>query len=186
VLIASARLNRFLATDGHRRAVAVAALCGLGVAILGLMTQGGTYGTGYEQARGAVEGVALPLDFAPLKLLATLLSTLSGIPGGIFAPSLAVGAGVGSAVAHFLPAATPGAVVVLGMAGYFAGVVQAPITAFVIILEMTANHTMVIPLMIAAMLGYAVSRLLCPTPLYHALAENFRRSLAAEGVASGA
>jgi H+/Cl- antiporter ClcA len=181
VLAGSAWLRRFLATDGNRRAIMVAAICGLSVAVIGLMTQGGTYGTGYEQARGAVEGAALPLDFAPFKLLATLLSTLSGIPGGIFAPSLAVGAGVGSVVAHFLPAATPGAVVVLGMAGYFAGVVQAPITAFVIILEMTANHTMVIPLMIAAMLGYGVSRLLCPTPLYHALAENFRRSLAAEG-----
>jgi chloride channel protein, CIC family len=180
VLFGSARIARFTAKDPERRSLGVAAVCGLLVAAIGLVMQGDTYGTGYEQARGAVEGAALPPAFAPMKLLATLLSTLSGIPGGIFAPSLAVGAGIGSAVVHFLPGATPGAVVVLGMAGYFAGVVQAPITAFVIILEMTANHTMVIPLMIAAMLGYGVSRLLCPTPLYHALAEGFERRLAAE------
>ena len=180
VLFGSARIARFTAKDPERRSLGVAALCGLLVAAIGVFRHGATYGTGYEQARGAVEGNILPPDFAPLKLLATLLSSLSGIPGGIFAPSLAVGAGVGSAIVHFLPGATPGAVVVLGMAGYFAGVVQAPITAFVIILEMTANHTMVIPLMIAAMLGYGVSRLLCPTPLYHALAEGFERRLAAE------
>jgi H+/Cl- antiporter ClcA len=182
VLAGSARINGFLARHGDRRALLVAGLCGVGVAIIGLVTQGGTWGTGYEQARGAVEGVPLALDFAPLKLLATLLSSLAGIPGGIFAPSLSVGAGFGSAVAHLLPGATPGAVVVLGMAGYFAGVVQSPITAFVIILEMTADHTMVIPLMLAAMLGYGVSRLLCPEPLYHALAENFRKSLSGESV----
>ena len=180
VLFGSARIGRFTAKDPERRSLAIAAVCGVLVAAIGLFMQGATYGTGYEQARGAVEGNILPPDFAPLKLLTTLLSSLSGIPGGIFAPSLAVGAGVGSVVVHFLPGATPGAVVVLGMAGYFAGVVQAPITAFVIILEMTANHTMVIPLMIAAMLGYGVSRLLCPTPLYHALAEGFERRLEAE------
>ncbi|MEI9982372.1 MAG: chloride channel protein [Aliidongia sp.] len=180
VLFGSVRLGRFIAAAPNRRSIAVAGLCGLLVAIIGIVSQGSTYGTGYEQAKSAVEGTILPLGFAPLKLLTTLLSTISGIPGGIFAPSLAVGAGVGSVVAHFIPGATAGAVVVLGMAGYFAGVVQAPITAFVIILEMTANHTMVIPLMIAAMLGYGVSRLLCPTPLYHALAENFERSLVAQ------
>jgi H+/Cl- antiporter ClcA len=180
VLFGSASIARFIAKAPERRALGVAGLCGLLVAAIGVFTQGATYGTGYEQARGAVEGTILPPIFAPLKLLTTLLSSLSGIPGGIFAPSLAVGAGVGSAVVHFLPGAAPGAVVVLGMAGYFAGVVQAPITAFVIILEMTANHTMVIPLMIAAMLGYGVSRLLCPTPLYHALAEGFEKRLETE------
>jgi H+/Cl- antiporter ClcA len=180
VLFGVARIARFTATDTERRSLGVAAVCGLLVAVIGVFMQGATYGTGYEQARSAVEGTILPPDFAPMKLMATLLSTLSGIPGGIFAPSLAVGAGVGSLVVHLLPGASAGAVVVLGMAGYFAGVVQAPITAFVIILEMTANHTMVIPLMIAAMLGYGVSRLLCPTPLYHALAESFERRLAAE------
>jgi H+/Cl- antiporter ClcA len=143
------------------------------VALIAIVSDGSSWGTGYDQARGALEGRGLAWDFAPLKLLATLLSTLAGIPGGIFAPSLAVGAGVGSLVAPWFPDAVTGAVVVLGMAGYFAGVVQAPITAFVIITEMTANHAMVIPLMVAAVLGYGTSRLINPEPLYHALAADF-------------
>jgi len=62
-----------------------------------------------------------------------------------------------------------GIAAVLGMSGYFAGVVQAPMTAFVIIVEMTGNHDNVIPIMAAAMIGYGVSRLIAPEPLYHAL-----------------
>ena len=73
--------------------------------------------------------------------------------------------------------------VLLGMAGYFAGVVQAPITAFVIMLEMTNDHAMALPLMAVSLLAYGVSRLVCPRPIYHALAEQFlrRRDDAAAG-----
>ena len=59
------------------------------------------------------------------------------------------------------------------MAAYFAGVVQAPITAFVIVMEMTDNHAMVVPLMLATLLATAVSRVVCPRPLYKALATNY-------------
>ena len=69
--------------------------------------------------------------------------------------------------------ADPGALVVIGMAAYFAGVVQAPITAFVIVMEMTDNHDMVVPLMLATLLATAVSRMTCPRPLYKALADNY-------------
>jgi H+/Cl- antiporter ClcA len=61
----------------------------------------------------------------------------------------------------------------LGMAGYFAGVVQAPMTAFVIILEMTGNHDNVIALMLASMLGYGTARIVSHEPLYHALSRIF-------------
>jgi H+/Cl- antiporter ClcA len=64
------------------------------------------------------------------------------------------------------------------MVAYFAGVVQAPITAFVIVTEMTNDHAMVIPLMAAAFIGHAASRLVCREGVYHALAKNF---LAAAG-----
>ena len=112
-----------------------------------------------------------------MKLAATILSYASGIPGGIFAPSLAVGAGLGRSVAHLLPAAAPGAVVLLGMVAYFSGVVQAPITAAVIVMEMTDNQQMTVALMAASFLAYGVSRLLCPQPLYGALAERFIANL---------
>jgi H+/Cl- antiporter ClcA len=157
-----------------RRPVVFAALCGLGLAILGFLSDGSTYGTGYAQARSVVEGqAALPIAFPVLKLAATVLSYVSGIPGGIFAPSLAVGAGIGSWVSDLLPTAPSGAVVLLGMAAYFSGVVQAPITATVIVMEMTDDQRVTVPLMATAFLAFAISRLICRRPLYGALARRF-------------
>ncbi|HTR16913.1 MAG TPA: chloride channel protein [Acetobacteraceae bacterium] len=165
------RAGRFVA----RRPVVIAALCGLAIALIGLASGGSSYGTGYAEAHALVAGQSdTPVRFFVLKALATIVSYCSGIPGGIFAPSLAVGAGLGRVIAHVLPAAPAGAVVLLGMVAYFSGVVQAPLTAAVIVMEMTDNQQMTIPLMAAAFLGFAASRLVCPRPLYDALAHGFR------------
>lgn len=167
---ATGRLGLWLA----RRPVLFAAMCGVVIAGLGLASGGATYGTGYAQARGLVEGhAALSPFFFVGKLVATTASYLSGIPGGIFAPSLAIGAGLGHALGGLMPQESAGALVLLGMVGYFAGVVQAPITATVIVLEMTENQRLTIPLMATAMLAFAVSRLICKRPLYGALARRF-------------
>src|SRR6185312_9602129 len=126
--------------------ISFAFVCGLAVAVCGFLSGDTIYGTGYAQVKHALEGgVPLPESFGVLKLLATLLSTGSGIPGGIFSPSLAVGAGLGSNIAHLFPSAPLAALLLLGMVSYFAGVVQAPITTFIIITEMTDNHAMVVP-----------------------------------------
>ncbi|TAN48481.1 MAG: chloride channel protein [Rhodospirillales bacterium] len=153
---------------------AFAALCGLGMALLGLLSGNSIYGTGYEEAKGLIEGKsALPATFGLMKLAATVLSYVSGIPGGIFAPSLAVGAGLGADLAPFLPGVPIGALAILGMVGYFTGVVQAPITAVVIVMEMTDNQSLTLPLMAAAMIAFGVSRLVCPDPMYRTLAKSF-------------
>ncbi|MBV9654021.1 MAG: chloride channel protein, partial [Acetobacteraceae bacterium] len=82
-----------------------AGLCGLVVAGVGILSRGETYGTGYAQARSAVEGHAdLVTAYPLLKLVANIASYLSGIPGGIFAPSLAVGATLGHVLSHSLAA----------------------------------------------------------------------------------
>ena len=157
-----------------RYPVRFAALCGLALAIIGILSGGTTYGTGYYEARQILEGTAhLPETYGILKMLATIVSYLSGIPGGIFAPSLAIGAGFGANLSAIFPDVAIGAIVTLGMVAYFAGVVQAPITAFVIVMEMTDNHTMAIPLMATALLAYATSHLVCPTPLYKSLSNRF-------------
>jgi H+/Cl- antiporter ClcA len=166
------RIRRWAQPQPLRRMLLLAGGCGLAVALIGVISNGNTFGTGYEQARGAVEGHSLPLLFFVEKLLASFLSMMSGIPGGIFAPSLAVGAGFGSTVGHLMGTSIALAAI-LGMAGYFAGVVQAPMTAFVIILEMTGDHQAVIPIMAVSMLGYVTSRMLSPEPLYHGLSRVF-------------
>nr|WP_321986551.1 chloride channel protein [uncultured Lichenicoccus sp.] len=158
--------------------VLFAALCGLLLAVLGMLSGGLTYGTGYQQARHIVDGTAhLPAGFFALKFAASLISYCSGIPGGIFAPSLAVGAGIGGLVAQFLPHAAPGMVVLLGMAAYFSAVVQAPLTATVIVMEMTDNQQVTVALLATSFLAYGISRLICRRPIYGALARHFLRSL---------
>jgi H+/Cl- antiporter ClcA len=157
-----------------RYPVVFAALCGLLLAIIGTLSGGQTYGTGYAQARGMLEEHStLPAAYAFLKLAATVVSYVSGIPGGIFAPSLSIGAAIGSILAPLVPGAPIGAMILLGMTAYFSGVVQAPITAAVIVMEMTANQSLMIPLMATAFLSFAVSRLVCRRPLYGALARRF-------------
>ncbi len=162
----------WIAADPKTRRFIYPLICGVIVAVLGIATGGDSFGTGYQTARAAVEGVAPHWYFWPAKFLATLVTAVSGIPGGIFAPSLSVGAGLGAWIAgEGGRAASVGAL--LGMAGYFSGVVQAPMTAFVIILEMTGNTNAVIPVMVAAMLGLGASKLVCRRPLYHELAHGF-------------
>jgi H+/Cl- antiporter ClcA len=92
-----------------RYPVVFAGLCGLLLAVIGTLSGGQTYGTGYEQARGMVEArSALPPVYALLKLAATVVSYVSGIPGGIFAPSLSIGAALGSLLAPLVPGAPGG------------------------------------------------------------------------------
>jgi H+/Cl- antiporter ClcA len=144
------------------------------VAACGYLSNGDVFGTGYAQARAVVHGTgSLPIVYAPLKFAATALTSISGIPGGIFSPSLSVGAGIGADIAQIFPSAPMGAVVLLGMVAYFAGVVQAPITSFVIVSEMTDNHQMLVPLMAAALIATACSKLVCREGVYHALSKRF-------------
>jgi H+/Cl- antiporter ClcA len=175
ILIAVAQ--GFANPAGHaikRYPIYFAALCGLAAAICGVVSDGTVYGTGYAQVKAALEsGTALPANFSVLKFLATIFASISGMPGGIFAPSLAVGAGIGSEIAALFHGAPLAPIMLLGMVSYFAGVVQAPITAFVIVTEMTDNHTMVVPLMAAAWIAHACSRLICREGIYHALARGF-------------
>jgi H+/Cl- antiporter ClcA len=169
------RLPGILGRLRAQRPALFAGLCGLGVAGIGALCGGLTYGTGYAEARSILETHAhLSWYYAPARALATLLSYLSGIPAGLLAPSLSVGAGFGQFVADTLgqPSAVPFAI--LGMCGYLAGVTQAPLTSLVIVMEMTAQHAMVLPLMVTAALATAVSKLITP-PLYQSLADRYAR-----------
>jgi H+/Cl- antiporter ClcA len=159
---------------GRLGSIGFAAACGLLLALLGLVSGGTVYGTGYDEARGLLVGHSSGYSYGVLKLAATLVSYASGIPGGIFAPSLAVGAGLGADLQVLLPDAPAATLVLLGMVGYFSGVVQVPLTAFVIVLEMTGDAQLALPLMACAFIAYTVSRTICPHSLYKSLARPFK------------
>lgn len=149
-----------------------AAICGLTVAMLGLLWGGLAFGTGYVDTRAAIEsGDALPIGAGLVKIGTTWLSYMTGIPGGFFAPSLGVGAGLGSDLSHLFPTVPRAALILLVMSAYLAGFTQAPITSFIIVMEMSSNNEMLAPLMTSAVVGHLIARVICPTPLYHAMAE---------------
>ncbi|MGZ3306823.1 MAG: chloride channel protein, partial [Asticcacaulis sp.] len=159
-----------------KRPVLFAALCGLTLAVLGVATGGSAFGTGYGDARALLAGQEhMSPGYGVLRIISALLMALSGIPGGLFAPSLTAGAGVGADLHLIVPVVPLATMALLGMVGYFSGVVQSPLTAFVIVMEMTNDHDMVLPLIATSLLAYSVSRLICPRPLYHSLAQSYVR-----------
>jgi H+/Cl- antiporter ClcA len=172
-LVSTRRLPAAIGRLRTERPALFAALCGLLVAALGTLSGSLTYGTGYEEARSILENHAhLAWFYAPARALATLLSYLSGMPAGLLAPSLSVGAGFGQLLADHLGQSSVVPFAVLGMCGYLAGVTQAPLTSFVIVMEMTAQHGMVLPLMVTAAIATSISRLIS-RPLYQTLADRY-------------
>jgi H+/Cl- antiporter ClcA len=153
--------------------VLFAIACGLALALIGFFSHNSVYGTGYDQARAFVQEAAVSpgQSFGVAKLLANVVSYWAGIPGGIFSPALAVGAGLGHNIAHFLPNVPAASVVLLGMSAYLSGVTGAPLTSAVIAMELTDNQDMVIPIMAACLLARAAASLFSPTPVYKDFAE---------------
>jgi H+/Cl- antiporter ClcA len=153
-----------------RRPVVFAAVCGLAVAVIGLANAGATFGSGYASTRAMVEGSAeMPVAYVLFKFIATWLTSWSGVPAGIFAPSLAVGAALGNDVALLAYHAQVPALIALGMVGFLSAATQAPLTAFIIVMEMVDGHAMVLSLMACALVAFGVARLISP-PLYGTLA----------------
>lgn len=152
----------------------VALACGFAIAGFGLLSGGSSYGTGYDEARQILLGhSAVDWTFPFYKIGATISSYFSGAPGGIFSPSLSIGAGLGGDLAPLMPYVSTSAVVLLGMVGYFTGVVQTPLTASVIVMEMVDDRSMVFPVITTAFIALGASKLVCKTPIYWALAEEF-------------
>jgi CIC family chloride channel protein len=138
----------------------------------------GIAGDPYKTLQLALTGtmpVVFMIVFCVLKLLATVCSYSSGGSGGIFAPSLFMGAMLGGAVGYLdvrifhHSADAIGAFAVVGMGAVFAGIVRAPMTSVLIVFEMTGGYGLVLPLMIANMSAYALARHLRPEPVYEAL-----------------
>ncbi len=168
------------------RPLLYAAAIGLVVAAIGVGTGGETWGSGYDQARHLLEGTApLSEGFAITKWASMVISYMAGVSGGLFSPSLSIGAGLAQWVhAAFAWAPMP-ALIALCMTGYLAAVTQSPITSFVIVMEMTNGTGMVIPMMATALIATRISALFTP-PLYEALAQKnyFPKTTAASGFTS--
>lgn len=158
--------------------VRFAAVCGLLLAFFGLCSGQHVFGTGYEETRALLEDTPQTDGaFIIWKFLANVVSYLAGIPGGLFSPSLSVGASFAPWLVEWIPGITLHSAGLLGMAAYLAGVTRTPLTATVITIELSHSQDMALPILAASLLASAVSARISPVPLYQALAQQVLEKL---------
>jgi len=154
------------------------AVAGLVIGFMGIRAPQ-VMGAGYSVIDQALHGQfswKLLFVLAALKIFATGLSFLSGTPGGMFAPTLFIGAMLGGAVGsiehHFFPSltGTVGTYALVGMGVFFAGFLRTPITSVFMVIEVSGSYTAILPIMIANLVAYFISRTYQKTPLFDLLA----------------
>jgi chloride channel protein, CIC family len=153
------------------------AIAGLLIGLIGIRYPQ-VMGAGYDYIDQAMHG-RFPWELLAilggLKLLATTMSFVSGAPGGLFAPTLFMGAMIGGAVGsieqHFFPnlAIPAGAYALVGMGTLFAGIMRAPMTSVFMMLEVSGNYSIIVPVIISNAIAYFISRTFQPTPIFDLL-----------------
>jgi len=154
------------------------ALAGLLIGMIAVLGAPQVMGAGYEYIDEAMHG-RFTWQFlailAGLKILATMLSFVSGTPGGMFAPTLFIGAMLGAAVGGAQQAllphlnASPGTYALVGMGVLFAGFLRAPMTSVFMVLEVSGNYSIILPVIVANTFAYVISRSLQPIPIFDVL-----------------
>ena len=154
------------------------AIAGLLIGIMAVLGAPQMMGAGYEYIDQAMHGQftwQMLAILAGLKIIATMLSFVSGTPGGMFAPTLFIGAMLGAAVGGaqhvFLPhlSGSPGTYALVGMGVLFAGFLRAPMTSVFMVLEVSGNYSIIVPVIVANTFAYVISRGLQPTAIFDVL-----------------
>ncbi len=155
-------------------------IIGLTIGLIGWLSQGQTLGTGFGEAQMMLmKNKEMDWSYPILRPAATALTLLSGIPGGLFDPTLSAGASFGqwfSSLIHQFDWASEvdsRLIMMIAMACFFTGVVQSPITAVVIMIEMTDSVHATLPMLGGVVFAYAISRRIYPSSIYVSLASNY-------------
>ena len=154
------------------------AAAGLLVGAIGYFGLPQVMGAGYQSIDAAIHAQfawKMLLALALFKILATTLSFSSGTPGGMFAPTLFIGAMLGAAVGTvekmFFPHLTGsiGSYALVGMGVLFAAFLRAPLTSVFMVLEVSGNYSIILPVILANTIAYLLSRSLQPLPIFEVL-----------------
>ena len=154
------------------------ALAGLLIGLIGYLGFPQVMGAGYaymDQAMHSQYGWQILGILAGLKILATTISFVSGTPGGMFAPALFIGAMLGGSVGSLEHVLFPhlggpiGAYCLVGMGTLFAGFIRAPMTSVFMVLEVSGDYTIIVPVILSNAIAYVISRAAQPTPIFDML-----------------
>ena len=116
---------------------------------------------------------SLGVDFLIMKYLATLASIASTIPGGLFMPSISIGAGIGAEATQFYTQISPQIIIIISMITYLSAVIRIPLSATFAVLEMTLSFQLVIPALTVAFIANFISKKVHSQPIYAGLAEHY-------------
>ncbi len=154
---------------------AVAACCGLTMALLAKGLGPRALGPGNLLISDLLSGDVARTDWtwALARFVGSLVSYLSGCAGGIFAPSLSVGAAIGAQLAAYVKPEDANLMVLLGMIGFLSGVTSAPFTAFVLVLEMTDRQTAILPMMLVTLIAHAAAKAVDSKSFYEQVRERY-------------
>ncbi|HMT02877.1 MAG TPA: chloride channel protein [Burkholderiales bacterium] len=134
--------------------------CGIIVALIGIASNGLSFGNGYNESKMALSGeLTLPASYAFYKLLGALFTTSSGIPGGYFATTLAIGNGIGGLVHNFLNLGNLQQYYLLGMVGFLAALTRAPATSIIMVIQVSSSQIFTLPLIVTALIATLTANL---------------------------
>lgn len=137
-----------------------ALICGLIVATIGILSHGLSFGNGYHESKMALDNqLKLPASYVFYKMLSAIFTTSSGIPGGYFATSLAIGNGIGAIVHDVIALGNVQQYYLLGMVAFLAALTRAPITAIVMVLQISSTQVFTLPIIVAALVATLVANL---------------------------
>jgi WD40 repeat protein len=167
-----AKRDDFFSTFRRTHPLVFAGVCGFIVGGIGVLCSGDSFknlfGSGYKYK---LEKVSVGYEYFPLKFISAVLSTLSGVPAGIFVPSLSIGEGMATTILRILKQEELNSIVIQGIVSFLAAATQAPLTSFIIVMEMTEGNQFVVLLMSSAIAAAYISKQIVD-PLYFALARN--------------
>ena len=156
-----------------RNPMLTALVCGLIVGVLGYLTAGATSGTGYAPTKHLLEGGSADYWFGPAKFITTLGDQRQRHSRRYIRALACCGRRFRELLTPLFPSHQAGLIVLIGMGGYFTGVVRAPLTAVIILSEATGSSSAILPLFATALIGDWAGGLVCSDRLYHALSHTF-------------
>jgi len=173
-------LRTKLRSQPQWRQILQPSIAGLIVGCIGYFGLPEVMGAGYgaiDQAMHAQFALKMLLLLAIFKIIATIVSFSSGTPGGMFAPTLFIGAMLGGAVGSFERIFFPhltgsiGSYALVGMGVLFAAFLRVPLTSVFMVLEVSGNYSIILPVILANTIAYLISRSLQPVPIFELLTQ---------------